>query len=168
MLALAAEGPSHGFAIARAMVSGGEIGRIYTVAKPAVYRAIERLLDAGLLKALGDEPGDRGPRRTPLAITAGGRRRLDTWLFQPVEHIRDLRTVFLVKLMLIDRAGLDPGDLLSAQIAAVRPIISSIEDRSRASAGRERAMQLWRAHSARAALAFLVALADERRLDAAP
>jgi DNA-binding PadR family transcriptional regulator len=162
VLGLAAEGWSYGFAIAREMGPDGEIGGIYRVARPAVYRAVERLLDAGVLKALSDEPGNRGPRRTPLSVTPRGRRRLDAWLGQPVGHIRELRTTFLVKLVLVDRAGSDPRRLIASQIDVVRPIVTSIEEQHRGTTGRERSVSTWRTHSARAALDFLVELAAER------
>lgn len=162
VLGLAAEGRTHGFAIAREMTAAGAIGRIYAVARPSVYRAVERLLDAGLLKASTDEPGERGPRRTPLRITRDGKRGLDAWLWQPVGHIRDLRTAFLVKLALVDRAGLDAAPLIAAQIETVRPIVASIEEQHRCFAGRDEAVALWRIHAARAALVFLLELGGER------
>jgi PadR family transcriptional regulator AphA len=167
VVGVVAEGRQHGFAVARLLGSDGEIGRVYGVGRPAVYRAIERLIEVGVIRPLKVEPGDRGPRRTPLSVTPKGRRWLEDWLGRPVHHIRDLRTEFLVKLTLIDRAGLDPSRLIAAQIDALRPIVTSIEAKHGESAGYDRALSMWRAYSARAALQFLVDLAAERASAAA-
>lgn len=157
-----AEGRVHGFAVARLLAPGGEIGKVYEVGRPAVYRAIERLIEFGLIRPLNAEPGEGGPRRTPLAVTPRGRRRLEQWCWQPVDHVRELRTGFLLKLTFLDRAALDPAPLIAAQIEALRPVVASIEQQHRESAGRDRAVSMWRAYSARSALQFLVDLAAER------
>ena len=167
VVGIVAEGRVHGFAVARLLAPDGEIGTVYAVARPAVYRAVERLIDLGLLTPLSAEPGEGGPRRTPVAVTAKGRRLLDAWLWQPVAHVRDLRTGFLVKLALLDRAGLDPAPLIAAQIEALRPLVASIQGQAGAAAAQARPVKMWRAYSARAALQFLVDLAAERASAAA-
>src|SRR6476646_4422316 len=48
VLAMLSERPAHGFAIARLTARGGELGRIWHIPRPVVYRSIGRLLDAGL------------------------------------------------------------------------------------------------------------------------
>jgi DNA-binding PadR family transcriptional regulator len=48
VLALLAEQPSHGFAIARALEREGPVGRVWSVTHPLVYRALERLSEDGL------------------------------------------------------------------------------------------------------------------------
>lgn len=162
VLGIVAECPVHGFAVARLLGTDGDIGGVYAVARPAVYRAIERLIGLGLLESLSAEKGQGGPRRTPVAVTAEGRRWLEAWLWQPVPHIRELRTAFLVKLTLLDRAGLDPSRLIGEQIDTLEPIVASIEAQRRQRAGRDRAVSMWRAYSARAALQFLIDLVAER------
>jgi DNA-binding PadR family transcriptional regulator len=109
VLGVLAEGPAHGFAVARELAPGTDLGRILTVRRPLVYRALDRLIEAGFAEAVTIEPGDAGPRRTVLQVTRWGRRRLDGWLAQPVEHVRDIRIDFLLKISLIVRSGGDPG-----------------------------------------------------------
>ena len=48
VLALVAEAPTHGFAIARAMAPGGEVGRIWSLRRPLVYRGIATLTGTAL------------------------------------------------------------------------------------------------------------------------
>ena len=162
VLGTVAEGRRHGFAVARLLGADGELGLIYTVARPAVYRAVERLAAAGLVVFLTVEPGDRGPRRTPLEVTARGSHLLEDWLWSPVAHVRELRTDFLLKVALIDRTGRDPSLLISAQIDVVEPIVAGIVQTHERSEGAERTISLWRARSAQAALQFLQELEAER------
>lgn len=163
VLGVVAEGRRHGFAVARILEPSGELGLIYGVGRPAVYRSIERLADAGLVGYLDAEPGNRGPRRTPLRVTESGHRALEEWLWEPVGHIRQLRTEFLVKFALIERSGRDPAPLIAAQTEVVAPIVAGIIESQPVAKGTERVVSLWRAHSARAALQFLVELGGPDR-----
>jgi DNA-binding PadR family transcriptional regulator len=162
VLGLIGEGGAHGFAVARLLSAEGEIGQVYEVARPAVYREIETLVSAGLVQLLPVEPGDRGPRRTPLAITRQGRRLFERWLWSPARHVRDIRTEFLVKLALIERTGRDPSPLIAAQLEAVSPVVAGLVDRHATSRGFDRAVSLWRLKSAQAAQQFLAELATDR------
>ena len=155
VLALVAEGSPHGFAVARLLAPDGEVGRVYSVARPAVYRAIDRLVEGGLIESLGAEPGDRGPKRTPVRVTAAGRRAADGWLGQPVAHIRDLRTEFLAKLAILHRQGQDPAALVEGQISVVAPIVEALADRLGSASGFDRSLALWPLRSGQAALRFL-------------
>jgi PadR family transcriptional regulator AphA len=152
ILAIVAERPQHGFAVARLLAPEGEIGEVYAVARPAVYRAIDRLVDSGMIEPLTAQPGDRGPERTPLSVTKSGRRELEAWLGCPVQHVREVRTGFLLKVVLLERRGLSPLPLIRSQIDVLTPVVNGIEASYPASPG---AVALWRKHAARATLRFL-------------
>ncbi|HET9692274.1 MAG TPA: PadR family transcriptional regulator [Acidimicrobiales bacterium] len=158
VLALLVEHPAHGFAVARALGPQGDVGRAYQVARSAVYRAIDRLVDDGLVHPVGEEPGARAPARTIVAPTAAGRAADAAWIEAPVAHVRDVRTAVLVKLALLDRRGADPATLVAAQRDALGPLVERLAARAEAASGFERTLALWRVTSARAALAFLDAL----------
>jgi DNA-binding PadR family transcriptional regulator len=157
VLALVAERPSHGFAIARGLAPEGEIGRVWSLPRPLVYRAIDGLLHDGLLEARGTEPSARGPRRTILAATPKGRRRVNRWLRQPVSHVRDVRSLLMLKLLFLERAGADPATLLVGQRERLLPAAEALERHAEESAGFERTLALWRLESTRAVLRFLEA-----------
>lgn len=163
VLGLVAGSGTHGFAVARVLAPAGEIGQMYSVARPAVYRAIERLIDTGLVRRMEAEPGQRGPQRTPLRLTATGQRRLDEWLERPVAHVREIRTEFLVKLALLERSGREPRDLVCAQIDVLTPVVSAIAAQQDEASWPDVPVALWRARSAEAALRFLHDLRDLRR-----
>ena len=159
VLALLGEQPAHGFAIARQLEVGTDLGRVITVRRPLVYRALDRLVAAGLAAPHHTEPGTAGPTRTIHGITEAGRGALDTWLSTPVEHVRELRIAFLVKLRLVHRAAGDPLPLIEAQRAA---LAGPLEGLSLLPDSPDE-IDLWRQHNAMAVTAFLDRVADAAR-----
>ena len=154
VLALISDHPQHGFAISQLTVPGGELGRIWQFPRQVVYRAIGRLADAGLVKPHAVEPG-RGPKRTIYAATAAGREAAADWLDTPVEHVRDVRSEPLIKLALLDRAGIDPAALLRRQKWILEPIASATAAERPQGQGFDAILLAWRRTTAAAALSFL-------------
>ncbi len=149
VLGVLAEGASHGFAIARALEAGSDIGRILTVRRPLVYRALDRLVELGMAEPVHTEPGSAGPQRVVHRITRSGRTRLRRWLALPVEHIRDMRIEFLLKVMFLHRGGASAKELVDAQMALLGPTVDALEvvDGDH--------VDSWRSHNAAAAMSFL-------------
>jgi DNA-binding PadR family transcriptional regulator len=154
VLALLREQPAHGFALAQLTAPGGELGRIWRVPRPVVYRSLGRLVEAGLITPESVEPG-LGPQRTIYAVTAPGRQEVEDWLGTPVEHVRDIRSHLLIKLALLHRSGLDPADLLTRQRAVLDPIAQAIEAQRAELEGFDAVLLAWRRATAAAALGFL-------------
>jgi DNA-binding PadR family transcriptional regulator len=127
VLALVAEKPVHGWALAVKLAKGGEIGAIWSLGRPLVYHSLERLEREKLIKAVGLERGDRGPHRVVFGATPKGRAALRSWLAQPVEHVRDIRSLFLLKVVLSQRVGIDVEPLLVAQRAVLVPFVTWLE-----------------------------------------
>ena len=152
MLGLLAEGPTHGFAISRELAAGSSVGRVLTVRRPLVYRALDRLVALGLAEAMHTEPGDAGPQRLVHRVTRSGRRRLNTWLALPVGHVRDMRIEFQLKLVLLERSEKSPLELVRAQQGALGPTLSALEG---VSADPIDHLELWRRHNAAAAASYL-------------
>ena len=154
VLALLAERPAHGFAIARLTTRGGELGRIWQIPRPVVYRAMGRLAEAGLIAPDTVEAG-RGPQRTLYAVTPAGRQAVARWLAEPVQHVREVRSHLLLKLALLDRAGQDPADLLSRQRAVLEPIVAAIQSERPERTGFDATLLAWRKASTAATMSFL-------------
>ncbi len=148
-LAIIGEAPTHGWQLVKLLAPDGELGRIWSLSRPLTYRSIDKLA-----AAVGVSRNDRG-RRTELRLTASGRRRRTAWLTTPVEHLRELRTEFLLKLALCERAGIDPTTLIERQRGALAPAIDALM-----SVEPDDPVELWRRESARAASRFLDHLAD--------
>jgi DNA-binding PadR family transcriptional regulator len=143
-LAAIAEGPTHGWAVVKLLRPDGDLGRIWSLSRPLTYRSIDRLADAALIARR-----DAG-RRTELRITPAGRRCATRWRTEPVGHVRDLRTEFLLKLRLLDRSAIDPAALIERQRAELRSALESLTtDPPTDPVG------LWRQESALAAQRFL-------------
>lgn len=154
VVAIVSQQPLHGFAVARLTAADGEFGRVWHIPKAVIYRAIGRLVEAGLITPEGTEPG-LGPQRTVYAATPAGRAAAQRWLHTPVDHVRDIRSQLLLKLALIDRAGDDPARLLSRQRAVLEPIVRAIEASKVDGGGFDATLLAWRKANALAALAFL-------------
>lgn len=155
MLSLIGERPTHGFAIASLTEPGGEFGRVWRLRRAVVYRGLQRLRDLGLVAEIGMESTSHGPARTLVRATPDGEAAVRWWLAQPVEHVRDIRSELMVKLAVLDRAGADPSDLLTAQRRVIEPIAKALRaDRDQAQ-GFDRTLAGWRYETTAATLAFL-------------
>jgi PadR family transcriptional regulator AphA len=155
VLALVAEGPTHGFAIARALEPGGDVGRVWAMRRPLVYRALDVLAEQDLVRAARTEASTAGPRRTLLEATPAGRESLETWLTTPVAHVRDARSELMLKLLFLHRAGRDPNALLAAQGERFTVIAAELEAAAAEAEGFARTLALWRLESTRAAVRFV-------------
>jgi DNA-binding PadR family transcriptional regulator len=162
VLALLTQEPGHGWALARQMAREGEIGRVWALGRPLVYRALELLDERGMIEAAGSERGVRGPNRTVFRATPQGKEALARWLEEPVDHVRDVRSLLLLKLVLIDRGGLDRAPLLRAQRALVVPAVEALESRLAESSGSEAIFVRFRLESTRAVIDFIDGLLAER------
>ncbi len=162
VLGVLAETPRHGFAVARELGADAELGQIWTVRRPLVYRSLDHLSDLGLTEPRGVEPGDHGPHRTVLAPTRSGRARLHRWLEQPVAHPRDVRTELLVKFALRSRRGTPLAPLATAQLATFDEILAGLERRGQEERSAPRVIAQWRHEASVAIQRFLEAvIADE-------
>lgn len=150
MLGLLAEQPQHGFAMAKELGVDGGLGRIYTVRRSQVYRALDRMVTAGLAEPMSKEPGDGGPARLIHRITGEGGSALDRWLAEPVPHIRDLRIEFMLKLAFLTRRGVSPAPLVRLQLDVLEEAFRLLGE-----LGEADHVDLWRKHNARAASGFL-------------
>jgi DNA-binding PadR family transcriptional regulator len=153
VLAVISQQPTHGFAVAQLTTRDGELGRVWQIPRPVIYRAIGRLAEAGLITPQGTEPG-QGPQRTIYAATREGHAAAARWLDTPVAHVRDIRSHLLLKLALLHRRGADASDLIRRQRAILTPIAAAI-DAEVASDTFDGTLLAWRRASAAAAIAFL-------------
>jgi DNA-binding PadR family transcriptional regulator len=169
VLCLVSESPSHGFALARTLSEDGELGQIWRVPKPVVYRALQRLETIGLVATVELQPSSEGPVRSLVDVTGAGRDAAAAWLTKPARHNRDIRSELLMKLALLDRAGADPTPLLVAQQALLEPVAAALKVRLAAATGFDRMIILWRRETVAATLRFLDdALRQAARVAKAP
>ena len=155
MLALLCERPAHGWALARQLSESGELGSIWSLKRPLVYRGLEILDARGLIVASGHEPGARGPNRTIFRATPAGQAAVSEWLVEPVEHVREGRSMLLLKLVFAQRNCVDPRPMLQAQQEALTEAIESLEGRIHESDGVDGILLRFRLESSRAVERFI-------------
>lgn len=154
VLAVVRERPAHGFAIAALTARGGDLGRVWQMPRPVIYRALSRLEEAGLVAPKDVESGG-GPPRTIYAITRTGRTAVDRWLGEPVGHVRELRSQLLMKLALLHRRGLSSASLIEAQRAVLVPVLDAVAAERERAEGFDAVLSSWRHGNVLAALRFL-------------
>jgi len=165
LLALLDEQPSHGFALARAMGPDGEVGHVWSMRRPLVYRALDMLGQMGLVRPVATLPSESGPQRTIMEPTDAGRARLGEWLVTPVAHVRDARSLLMLKLLFLTRRDADPAPLLTAQRDHFAALAARLANAASAASGFDRRLLLWRLHSTTAAVDFTEAILHEPDAD---
>jgi DNA-binding PadR family transcriptional regulator len=155
VLCLVCEGPTHGFAVAALLARDSELAQIWYVQKTVVYRAMARLEQLGLIRTVGTERSSHGPEKSVSRATPAGQRAARAWLDRPVDHPRDVRSEFLIKLALRHRIGSDASELLRRQHERLVPIAAALTDRVQDATGWQRTLALWRSESIAATLRFL-------------
>ncbi len=155
VLAALGEGPAHGFRLAGLFAKGGDLGGMWTVGRPQIYRALERLAGLGYVRVAEHVVSESGPPRSVYALTEAGEAALNAWLEHPALHLRDARNELLLKLVFLERRALDPEPLLTAQTAHFRRIRDDYRARLEHATGAERLALEWRSVMAEAALKFL-------------
>lgn len=153
VLGLLAEAPAHGFALAKALASDGEIGMIWTVPRQLVYRTLGVLEENGFVRATGTEAGP-GPVRTIMCVTPAGRRAVERWLVEPVAHIRDARSLLMLKLVFLERSRYDVRPLLDRQRELLLPALEAQRERVAAADGSRQVVEIWRLECVDAVIGF--------------
>lgn len=156
-LGVIASGRTHGFDVARRLAPDGDLGRVWSLSRALTYRGIDQLADRGYIEPVSVEPGRAGGTRTVYGITRAGRSRLRGWLTTPVEHLRDLRSELLLKLLVADDVGVDVSRMLHHQREIVVRISASLQSSREAD---DDLVTRWRLESSMAALRFLDSLID--------
>jgi hypothetical protein len=90
-----------------------------------------------------------------VRITPSGQRAVTEWLDAPVEHVRDARSLLLLKLLFLHRSGADPRPLLDAQRARFEAIAARLRTSVNDSSGFDQTLLRWRLETAAAALRFI-------------
>ncbi len=145
--------PSHGFAIAARLKPAGDVGRVWSLSRALTYRSLDQLAVRGYIHPVGEEPGIAGGNRTILAATRTGRAQLRRWLATPVDHLRDLRSELLLKLIIGEVCDIDVAPMLELQQARIVELADRIS--AQIDTDSSDVVALWRSESANAALRFL-------------
>jgi len=149
VLALVVHMPRHGWAIHEQLSPTGDIGHAWTLSRQLVYRAIDTLVEDGLVKRAVPKDGGGGDK-VIISSTAAGKRLAMQWLDSPVTHLRDVRTELVLKVMLREKMELPLVPFLTAQHEIFDPLIVSINKDASGTP-----VNLWRKESANAVKRYL-------------
>ncbi len=126
VLAIVAEEPMHGFAIASTIAADEALSLAIRVRRPLVYRSLEVLAGQELVKVKTIERGSRGSQRRVYHVTGRGRRVSLAWLNSVVSHPRDARLDLLAKVVLRLRSGLGITEFATAQRVEFEKVASGL------------------------------------------
>lgn len=149
VLVLVVHTPRHGWAIHEELSPTGYIGHAWTLSRQLVYRAIDTLVEDGLVKRATPKDGGGGDK-VIISPTAAGKRTAMLWLDSPVTHLRDVRTELVLKVMLREKMKMPLDSFLALQHEVFDPLITSINKDASTSP-----VNLWRRESANAVKRYL-------------
>jgi PadR family transcriptional regulator AphA len=167
VLALIAEGTSHGWALSRAFAPGGEIRSYWSGDRQRVYRSLRSLEARELITVKAVERGERG-RRTVYTLTPAGKTKLRRWLTEPATNVKDAHNSFLLKLLFAQRAGVSTHDLVAAQHEQLNRMVASLEAQLDEASDAERLPLRLHIETTRAVLAFITDLIGDTSLPTTP
>lgn len=148
-LALIRNGCDHGYVIAQRFLPEADIGQIYTLSRPAVYRELQYLERVGWVLS-SEARGNRGQKMRSLRLSKSGAQVVEKWMDSPVAHIRDVRTEFLAKVVLLQEGGEDASVLMQKQREFFKPTFEALlHERD------DSVVALWRREQVRAVSRFL-------------
>lgn len=145
--------PAHGFAVAARLKPDGDVGRVWELSRALTYRALAQLAAAGFVEEQATEKGLAGGNRTVLRATRKGRAAFQQWVKLPVEHLRDLRSELLLKLVLASLNSVAVDAMLAAQVGIVDVATDRLRNQSEQAP--DDLIARWRWENAKAAQAFL-------------
>jgi DNA-binding PadR family transcriptional regulator len=127
LLGLLVAGPRHGYHLARSFAAGSALNEIVHLSLSHLYALLGRLERDGLVRGHREESesGAYPPRRV-YELTESGRAAVLRWIDQPVEHPREMRIDFPLKLYIARQ--LDP-ERAQALVERQRALFSSYVDR---------------------------------------
>lgn len=128
LLGLLLTGPRHGYDLAREFAPGSALGEIVHLSMSQLYALLGRLERDGLIAGERQEVGAYPPRRV-YRLEERGREAVLRWIAEPVEHPRDMRIDFPLKLYLAQRLDAEQAaDLVARQRALFSSYLQGLDE----------------------------------------
>jgi len=161
VLALIGEKPRHGFAVSKELETDPSLSAVIRARRPLVYRSINSLVDAKLIRETKTEPGDQGSPRVVYATTATGKNTTTTWLNDTVDHPRDARIELLAKFVLRSRRNLKNQQLAKRQKKLFEHQAAKLQTSANSATDDVRLVALWRVENINAMIRLLDVVVKE-------
>ena len=158
VLAIIGEKPRHGFAVSKELEIDPSLSAVIRARRPLVYRSINSLVDAKLIRETKTEPGDQGSPRVVYATTATGKSTTAKWLNDTVDHPRDARIELLAKFVLRNRRNLTNQQLDKRQKKLFENQAAKLQVSTNLATDDARLVSLWRVETINAMIRLLEAV----------
>ncbi len=158
VLALIGEKPRHGFAVSKELERDPSLSAVIRARRRLVYRSINSLVDAKLIRETKTEPGDQGSPRVIYAATATGKSTSAKWLNDTVNHPRDARIELLAKFVLRNRRALSSKQLATRQRKLFERQAANLQVAANSATDDVRLVALWRVETINAMIRLLEAV----------
>ena len=158
VLALIGERPRHGFAVSKELETDPSLSAVIRARRPLVYRSINSLVGAKLIRETKTEPGDQGSPRVIYAATATGKSTITKWLNDTVDHPRDARIELLAKFVLRNRRKLSSKQLATRQRKLFVRQAANLQVDAISATSDVRLVALWRVENINAMIRLLDAV----------
>lgn len=113
-------GSGHGYDLARNFSDGQPLALVLRLEPGMLYHHLKKMEKHGWVES-SLEPQASRPARQVHSLTEAGRTELRRWLAEPVQHTREIRLEFLVKLYFARRSDSSLASaLVAGQLAACR------------------------------------------------
>ncbi|MHA1888015.1 MAG: PadR family transcriptional regulator [Promethearchaeota archaeon] len=100
LLGFLVNGAKHGYELHKEISDPEGIGGVWHVKIGKMYSMLKKLEKQGLIKAISGQDGNRPPKTT-YYLTEQGKNTFYDWMITPIQHGRDLRILFLLKIYLM-------------------------------------------------------------------
>jgi DNA-binding PadR family transcriptional regulator len=121
-------GSGHGYDLARNFVDGQPLANVLRLESGMLYHHLKKMERTGWVESTKEQQSSR-PARQVYHLTDAGRVELQRWLTEPVQHTREIRLEFLVKLYFARR--MDDAlvlTLIDGQLSALRTWLDALTE----------------------------------------
>jgi len=122
------DGSGHGYDLARNFADGQPLANVLRLESGMLYHHLKKMERSGWVESTTEQQSSR-PARQVYRLTDSGRTELQRWLAEPVQHTREIRLEFLVKLYFARRTdGALAMRLIDGQLDAMRAWLGMLSE----------------------------------------
>jgi PadR family transcriptional regulator, regulatory protein AphA len=123
--------PLHGYELHKMVADLTGYGIVWNIKIGKLYSMLNKLEKQGLITSTCEKEGNR-PTRNEFSVTKKGINIFQQWLRTPINHGRDFRMVFLLKLFfLLGNETVKANELISSQIIECKNWLNEILNQSK-------------------------------------
>lgn len=123
------EGPCHGYELHKRLTEPDGVGMIWGVKLSNMYAQLEKLERKGLITGKL-QLGNQHPSRMEFSLTEPGKDLFTQWLFQLVNHPRDFRHEFMVRMYFLLKYDAEKiGGAIRVQLAECERWTTAIKNK---------------------------------------